>query len=95
MRPYEVTFIVRPDVESEGLTAVVDKVKSLVTGGGGQVAEVNVWGRRHLAFPIDKVTEGQYVFMRAQLSAQMVGGLERDLRLTEQILRFLIVRADE
>jgi len=95
MRPYEVTFIVRPDVESEGLTAVVDKVKSLVTNGGGQVAEVNVWGRRHLAYPIDKTTEGQYVFMRAQMTAQMVGGLERDLRLTEQILRFLVVRADE
>ena len=95
MRQYELTFIVRPDVEAEGLTAVVDKVKSLVTHGGGQVADVNVWGRRHLAYPIDKVTEGQYVFMRTQLTAQMVGGLERDLRLTEQILRFLIVRADE
>lgn len=95
MRQYEITFIVRPDVEAEDLTTVVDKVKSLVTSGGGQVAEVNVWGRRHLAYPIANVTEGQYVFMRAQMSVQMVSSLERDLRLTEQILRFLIVRADE
>lgn len=95
MRPYEISFIVRPDVEGEGLTAVVDRVKGWLTSGGGQVTEVNVWGRRHLAYPIKKLTEGQYVFMRAQMSAQMVGGLERDLRLSEQILRFLVVHADE
>jgi len=95
MRPYEITFIVRPDVESDALAVVVDKVKGLVTGGGGQVVEVNSWGRRHLAYPIDKMTEGQYVLVRAQLPAQMLSELERDLRLTEQILRFLVVRADE
>jgi len=95
MRPYELTFIVRPGIEAEGLTAVVDRVKNLVTSGGGQVTEVNAWGRRHLAYPIDKVTEGQYFLVRAHLPAQIIGGLERDLRLTEQILRFLIVRADE
>jgi len=95
MRPYELTFIVRPDVEADSLNAVVDKVKSLVTDGGGQVTEVNSWGRRHLAYPINKITEGQYFLLKAQMPAQMIGGLERDLRLTEQILRFLVVRADE
>ncbi len=95
MRPYEVTFIVRPDVSEEGLTAVVDKVKASITNGGGQVTEVKPWVRRMLAYPINKITEGQYVFMQAQLPARIVSGLERDLRLNEQILRFLIVRAGE
>ncbi|HLF27977.1 MAG TPA: 30S ribosomal protein S6 [Anaerolineae bacterium] len=95
MRPYEVTFIVRPNVEAENLNAVVERVKGLVTNGGGQVTEVNAWGRRQLAYPISKITEGQYFLMRAQLPAQLVSGLEHDLRLTEQIIRFLIVRADE
>lgn len=95
MRPYEITFIVRPDVEADGLTIVVDKVKGFITNGGGKPTDVNMWGRRHLAYPISKMTEGQYVFMRAQLPAQMISGLERDLRLTEQILRFLVVRAEE
>ena len=95
MRTYEVMFIVRPEVEAEALTAVVEKVKGLLTSGGGQVTEVKPWGRRRLAYPISKSTEGQYVFMQAQLPAQMIGGLERDLRLNEQVLRFLVVRADE
>ena len=95
MRPYEVTFIVRPDVEDESLNAIVDKVKTMVTSGGGQVTEVNAWGRRRLAYPINKITEGQYFLIKAQLLAHKLGELDRDLRLTEQIMRFLIVRADE
>jgi small subunit ribosomal protein S6 len=95
MHPYEVTFIVRPELDEQALTAVVDKVKGFVTNGGGQVSEVNPWGRRRLAYPINKIREGQYVFIRAQLPAQMISGLERDLRLSEQILRFLVVRAEE
>ena len=95
MHPYEVVFIVRPDVDEQGLAAAVDRLKSLVTGGGGQVTEVNPWGRRRLAYPINKIREGQYVFIRAQLPTQMIGELERDLRLNEQVLRFLIVREDE
>jgi small subunit ribosomal protein S6 len=95
MHPYEVTFIVRPELDEQALTAVVDKVKGFVTNGGGQVSEVNPWGRRRLAYPINKIREGQYVFIRAQLPAQMISGLERDLRLNEQILRFLVVRAEE
>ena len=95
MRPYELTFIVRPGVEAENLNAVVERVKSLVSGGGGQVIDVNAWGRRRLAYPIDKATEGQYFLLRVNLPGQSLIGLERDLRLTEQILRFLVVRADE
>jgi small subunit ribosomal protein S6 len=95
MRPYELTFIVRPDIDAENLDAVVEKVKGLVTDGGGQAIELNAWGRRRLAYPINKIVEGQYFLLKAQLPARLIGGLERDLRLTEQILRFLIVRADE
>ncbi len=95
MRPYELTFIVRPGIEAENLDAIVEKVRSLVTSGGGQVTEVNAWGLRQLAYPIDKNTEGHYFFMRAQMPAQIISGLERDLRLAEPILRVLIVRADE
>ena len=95
MRPYELTFIVRPGMEAENLDAVVEQVNNLVTSGGGQVTEVNAWGVRQLAYPIDRNTEGHYFFLRAHMPAQVISGLERDLRLTEQILRFLIVRADE
>jgi len=95
MRDYELTLLVRPDVEDTALTALLEKVKGLLATAGAQGVQVEPWGRRHLAFPIKKITEGQYFLIRAQLSPQALRELERQLRLTEEVLRFLIVRADE
>ena len=90
-RPYEVTLVVRPDMDEPAFTAVVDKVKGWLTTAGGTITQTNIWGRRRLAYPINKLTEGQYVL----LLAPALGGLERDLRLSEEILRFLIIRAGD
>ena len=95
MRDYELTLVVRPDVEDTGLAALLEKIKGLITTAGGQGIQVEPWGRRHLAYPIKKITEAQYFLIRAQLPAQALRELERNLRLTEEILRFLLVRADE
>jgi small subunit ribosomal protein S6 len=94
MRDYELTLVVRPDVEDAVLTALLDKVKGLITAAGGQGLQLENWGRRTLAFPIKKITEGQYFFIRVQLSPQAIRELERNLQLTEQILRFLFVRVE-
>jgi small subunit ribosomal protein S6 len=94
MRDYELTFVVRPDVEDATLTALLDKIKGLITAAGGQGLQLESWGRRLLAFPIKKITEGQYFFIRVQLSPQAIRELERHLQLTEQILRFLFVRVE-
>ncbi len=91
-RPYEVTFIVRPDMDEAAFTSVVDKVKGWITTAGGTITQTNIWGRRRLAYPIEKLTEGQYVLLLANLPAASLASLERDLRLSEEILRFLIVR---
>ena len=93
-RPYEVTFVVRPDVDEAAFTSVVDKVKSWIVNAGGTIAQTNIWGRRRLAYPINKLTEGQYVFLLAQLPTQALAGLEREFRLSEEILRFLFVRVE-
>ena len=95
VRPYEVTFIVRPDMDETVFTAVVEKVKGWITAAGGSITQTNVWGRRRLAYPINKMTEGQYVLLLADLPTQALAGLERDLRLSEEILRFLIVRVGD
>ena len=95
MRDYELTFIVRPDVEDTALTALLDKVKGMVTTAGGQNIQVEPWGRRMLAYPIKKINEGQYFLLRAQLPSQALRELERNLQLTEEVLRFLLVRADQ
>lgn len=92
MRGYELTFIVRPELDEVGVAAVEDKVKGFVANNGGQVALVEHWGRRQLAYPIKKVGEGQYVFMRVQLPAQAPRELERTLQLSEDVLRYLLVR---
>ncbi len=94
-RPYEVTFIVRADMDDAAFAAVVEKVKGWIAAAGGLVTQTNVWGRRRLAYPINKLTEGQYILLLADLPAQALAGLERDLRLSEEILRFLIVRVGD
>lgn len=94
-RPYEVTFVARPEFDEAGLTGVIDKVKGWITASGGAVTKTDLWGRRRLAYPIKKLTEGQYVLLLADLPAQSLAGLERDFRLSEEILRFLLIRVDE
>ena len=94
-RPYEVTLVFRPDLDEAAFTANLDRVKGWITSASGTVTQTNVWGRRRLAYPINKLTEGQYVFFLANLPAQALAGLEREFRLSEEILRFLIVRVEE
>jgi small subunit ribosomal protein S6 len=95
MREYELTFIVRSDVEEADLTAVIDRVKGLVTDNGGEVVKLDLWGTRRLAYPIKHVREGQYVFMVTQLPPQSVTEVDRGIKLTEDILRHLFVRVEE
>ncbi len=94
-RPYEVTLVFRPDLDEVAFTANLDKVKGWISSASGAVTQTNVWGRRRLAYPINKLTEGQYVLFLADLPAQALAGLEREFRLSEEILRFLIVRVEE
>ena len=94
MRSYELVFIVHPEVDGDNLTAVVERVTGLVERNSGKVVEVEPWGMRRLAYPIQKQWEGQYVLMQLELEAQGVAGLERDLGLVEPIIRHLIVRVE-
>jgi small subunit ribosomal protein S6 len=95
MHNYEFTFIVHPDVEDEGMTGVVEKVSQFITTGGGQVTDVNHWGRRRLAYPIRRQREGYYVLMHVQLDPQSINELERNLKLTEEVIRYLLVRVED
>jgi small subunit ribosomal protein S6 len=94
MRTYEVMFIAHPELDEASLTALVDKAKGWVTTSGGQVTQVDLWGRRRLAYPIHKQTEGQYVLMQTELTAAGTHDVERNFRLTEQVMRFQIIRTE-
>ncbi len=95
MRSYEIMFIAHPDLDDASLTALVDRAKGWVTSTGGQVTQVDLWGRRRLAYAIHKQSEGQYVLMQTQMLPTATSQVERNMRLTEQVMRFQVVRTDE
>jgi len=95
MREYELTIIVRSDIEEPDLMTLTDRVKALITDQGGEVAKLELWGTRRLAYPIQQVREGQYVFMVTQLPPQALAEVDRGIKLIEDILRHLFVRVDE
>lgn len=94
MRDYELAFIVRPNIDEQGVTAVVDKVSQFVKSGSGEVTSIDVWGRRTLAYPIKNHREGIYVLFQAKISPSAITELERNLKLSEEIIRYLLVKTE-
>jgi small subunit ribosomal protein S6 len=94
MRSYELAFIIHPQADEAGIAAVEARVSQLVAAAGGEVTSVNRWGRRRLAYPIRKQREGIYVLMQLQLQPQSLAGLERGLKLTEEVIRYLLVKPE-
>lgn len=95
-RNYELGFVVRIDSNDEAINEVVNQVQSWVVGDNiGSVTKVDRWGRRKLAYEIDKQREGYYVFFNVEIDTKNLPELERNLKLSPSILRYLIVRADE
>lgn len=96
MREYEVTVIYDLAVaESEGADAPVKLLTSAVEARGGRVLRVDHWGRRRMAYPINKVIDGDYVVTRVELPPSEVRAFEAGLRIDERVFRYLVVRADE
>lgn len=95
MRKYELTYIAKPDLDASALAALIERVNGFVTSEGGTVVETSQWGLRPLSYPIRKYREGYYVFSVIELAAPSLARIEQRLRLTEDIIRYLLVRADE
>ena len=88
-------FVLAPDLPEDGVTAAMERVTSLITNRGGEITKVDNWGRRRLAYPIRRHLDGYYTVVRFRLASNLTDELERNLRLSEQVLRHLIVRAEE
>jgi small subunit ribosomal protein S6 len=95
MRDYELVFIVTPEFDETATADVVDKVKSWISESGGTIESEEVWGRQKLAYLIRNHKEGQYYLFNIKLEPTTVASLERNFRLQEPILRFLIINRDE
>lgn len=94
-RSYEVMFIVRPDVADDEVDKLISALESSVAGAGGAVKNVERLGKRRLAYTVQKFNEGNYVLFVLEGSGQAVHELERRLRVSEPVIKFLTVRTDE
>ena len=95
MRDYELVFIVTPEFDEAATADIVDKVKSWISEIGGTLETEEVWGRQKLAYLVRNHKEGQYYLFNIKLEPTAVASLERNFRLQESILRFLIINRDE
>jgi small subunit ribosomal protein S6 len=95
MRIYEELFIVKPDAPEEDMDAFIEQISGLIANSGGAVDKVEKWGKRRLAYRVDKFREGSYVLLQFSAPAESVKELERRLRVSDLVIKFLTVRIDE
>ena len=91
VRDYELMYIVRPDVDDDGLRAAVDSVRTLIEGQGGEVRRTTMWGKRRLAYEVSHLRDGHYVIVEMQLDGAKVAAVERALRIHDSVFRHLLV----
>jgi small subunit ribosomal protein S6 len=95
MRLYDIVVLVTPDLSEEDSGKLAGDYKKILTDGGAEIVKDEPWGRRRLAFPILRKKEAYYHYVQAKAEPPVVAELERRLRLSDQVLRHLAVRADE
>ena len=95
MRTYEVSFIAAPNTADDDLAKLTSQLEHIVTDRGGKVAKIDNWGRRKMAYRIEKFDEGLYHFLFIEGSGQEIAEVERRLRVTDFVIRHLTVRTDE
>ena len=94
MRRYELMLVIRPDVADDRSQALVDRTTRQVVAAGGQIVKVAPWGRRRLAYPIDRHREGSYQIILFEAPAGAISELEHTLLITEEVLRHLVTRVE-
>src|SRR5919106_1382921 len=94
MRRYELMLVLRPDVPDDRSQAVIDRTTRQIVTSGGQIVKVAPWGRRRLAYPIDRHREGSYHIIVFEAPSTAVAELERGLLITEDVLRHLVTRIE-
>ncbi|MGI6707164.1 MAG: 30S ribosomal protein S6 [Clostridia bacterium] len=95
MNKYEALYIIDPSLEEEARKAVIERFSELVTSNGGTVDEIDEWGNRRLAYPINDLNEGYYVLMHFTAEPDFPRELERNYRISDDILRYLITKLDK
>ncbi|MGE5340210.1 MAG: 30S ribosomal protein S6 [Candidatus Omnitrophota bacterium] len=94
-RKYEIGFIINPEATEEEVKRITDSVVDIIKKSGGTVENVDEWGRRKLAFTIQRHNEGIYIFINADFEGSVFFEIERRLKLTEKVMRFIVIRLDD
>ncbi len=94
-RSYEIMFIVRPDVEETELDKLIETFSGYVTTGGGEIKSTEKMGRRRLAYTVQKFNDGFYILLIVSAPASLISEIERRLRVSEPVIKFITVRMDE
>ena len=94
MRRYELMLVLRPDAPDERIAAIVDRTTRQIATDGGQIIKVAPWGRRRLAYPIERYREGSYHIVAFEAPPTTIAEIERSLLITEEVLRHLVVRQE-
>ena len=95
MNKYELALVVNAKIEDDARAAVVEKAQDYITRLGGTITNVDEWGKKRLAYEIQKMREGFYYFIQFDANADVPAQLEENVRIMDNVLRFLCVRADE
>lgn len=95
MKAYEVLYIVRPDMDDEAVAATADKFSEVVTNNGGTDVAVDKWGKRRLAYEIDDLREGFYILMSFNGEARTAQEVERIMKISDSVVRFLTTRKED
>lgn len=94
MRSYETIFVFKPSVEEEKRNEMIEKFKSIIATSG-EVEKVDEWGVRRLAYEVDKIREGYYVLVNFKATPDLPKELERNFRIADEVIRFIVVNLDE
>ncbi len=95
MHKYELALVVNAKIEDEVRTATVEKAKEYITRAGGTVTDVDDWGKKKLAYEIQKMSEAYYYFIHFDAEGTAPAEVENSVRIMDNVLRFLVVRVDE
>lgn len=95
MRNYETLFILQASLDEEAIKANIEKFTGVIENGGGVVENVDEWGRRKLAYPINKVNEGYYTLINFKSNTELPKELERVFRITDGVMRFMVINPEK
>ncbi len=95
MRDYELIYIIKPNLDEEATSAVVEKFTNLITNNGGQIDKNDRWGKRKLAYEVNDYREGYYTLVNFKGEAKVAQELERVLKITDDVIKHLLVRKED